>query len=568
MKNTYFNIFCLMLSVVFTGCTKDLDLSPRDTLSDASFWKTPLDFQKGANVLYPVLPGFGLLYSRDYLYDTDADLVFYAPNSVSNSTQTTPDTDGNWNNHYTYIRNCNNLIEKASASSIAGDVKVYLAEAKFFRAFCYWQLYRAYGGVPVVDKVLDIDSPELYGSRNTEKETVDFILQDLKEAIPDLPEEDQVSAANKGRITKGAAHGLRARVALFEGTWRKFRNGADANEYLDIAIESANAVINSQQYALFASEGAESYRKMFDYEGNNSSESILARRYEYMVSMHNFPQQMCYGGYQPTKQLADMYLCMDGLPVERSPLFEGYEKFSSEFNNRDPRMSQTFMIPGTVANAHLFPASEHWPFYPWGFLQTGYIMFKYVQQNPLYNTPPNHERQHYHRHIIRYAEVLLILAEASYEKNGNISDDDLNRTINMLRQRAGLTTSLTNAFVAANSLNMRDEIRRERTVELALEGFRWDDLRRWKTAETELVKAIRGTKIVGTEWATQPVVIDGTDRNSYPLPEWQSRTDADGFIVSEAASARSSFNPDKHYLSPLPAREIQLNPQLQQNPGW
>ena len=87
MKNTYFNLFCLMLSVVFTGCTKDLDLSPRDTLSDASFWKTPLDFQKGANSLYTVLPGFGL-------YDTDADIVFNTPNSASNSTQTTPDTDG------------------------------------------------------------------------------------------------------------------------------------------------------------------------------------------------------------------------------------------------------------------------------------------------------------------------------------------------------------------------------------------------------------------------------------------------------------------------------------------
>jgi hypothetical protein len=114
---------------------------------------------------------------------------------------------------------------------------------------------------------------------------------------------------------------------------------------------------------------------------------------------------------------------------------------------------------------------------------------------------------------------------------------------------------------------MREEIRRERTVELALEGFRWDDLRRWKTAETELKKPIRGIKIVGTEWA-EPILINGEDRNPYKTQEWQVRTDAEGFIISEAASGRSTFNPEKNYLKPIPAKEIQLNPNLQQNPNW
>jgi hypothetical protein len=556
------SLFTVLLFVCLSGCTKDLDLSPLDSISDASFWKTPEDFQKAANALYATLPGFSL-------FDLDADIAFQNPNSISNSTATTPDTDANWNNPYIQIRNCNNLLEKASVSPIADDVKAYVAEAKFFRAYNYWSLYRLYGGVPLVTKVLDIISEELYGTRNSAKETIDFILQDLKEAVADLPEENQVSATDKGRITKGAANALRARVALFEGTWRKFRNDAEANSYLDIAVEAANAVINSGQYTLFTSGDVESYRKLFDNEGDNAPECILDRRYESMVSQHAFSQRVQQDGYLPTKQLADMYLCADGLPVSKSALFKGYGEFDSEFEDRDPRMVQTIMIPGSVLYAPILPDPvEHWPFYPDRVYTTGYIIYKYMTQDPNGQMTPYLDQQGWDHHIIRYAEVLLIYAEALFEKNGSISDDDLNKTVNLTRQRAGLTTPLTNAFVTANGLDMREEIRRERTVELALEGFRWDDLRRWKTAEVELKKAIRGIKITGTEWGTQPILIVGEDRNPYSKPEWQNRADAEGFLISEAADARSGFNPDKHYLRPIPVKEIQLNPNLQQNPGW
>jgi hypothetical protein len=263
-----------------------------------------------------------------------------------------------------------------------------------------------------------------------------------------------------------------------------------------------------------------------------------------------------------------MYLCSDGLPVSQSPLFQGYETRTSEFQNRDPRMSQTLMIPGTIAYAWMVykPPMEHWPFYPDRNYNTGYIIYKFVTQNPDYQTEPNHRQHGYDHHIIRYAEILLIYAEAMYEKNGSLSDDDLNKTINLLRQRAGLQTLLTNGFVTSNGLDLQEEIRRERTVELALEGFRWDDLRRWKTAETELKKPVRGIKIVGTEW-TEPILVDGDNMNPYNNAEWQNQTDAEGFIVSEPASARSSFT-EKNYLLPIPVKEIQLNPNLQQNPGW
>jgi hypothetical protein len=157
----------------------------------------------------------------------------------------------------------------------------------------------------------------------------------------------------------------------------------------------------------------------------------------------------------------------------------------------------------------------------------------------------------------RYAEVLLILAEALYEKNGSISDGDLDRTINLIRDRA-VMPHLTNALVNANGLNMLDEIRRERTVELAFEGFRREDLRRWKTAETIMPQALKGVKFVGTEYQTKyPDLQIGVD----------IQVDANGFIIAEPASARS-FQP-KHYLDPIPLQQVQLSHgTLEQNPGW
>jgi hypothetical protein len=558
------SIFIVFLTICLTGCVKDLDLEPKDTISDISYWKTTDDFKKAANILYASLPDLGADYAVN-LFDVNSDIAFNNPNSTSNSTLTTPDTDGNWNTPYIYIRRSNNLIDKAENSSLSENVKVYLAEAKFFRALNYWKLYRLYGGVPLIKRVLDIKDSELYSTRNSAKEVVDFILEDLSDAAPNLPENDQVATVDKGRITRGAANALKARVALYEGTWRKSRGEVNANDYLDIAIAASNTVISSGKYSLF-----KDYRLLFVEEGDNSNEGILDRRHEIRIAMHYHPLIIQRFGLLPTKNLVDMYLCSDGLPVEKSPLFQGYATLTSEFQNRDPRMTQTVMIPGTEYYAPLLPEPvENWPFFPQRVPNSGYITYKFMSQDPtaIMNNEGGPVGYGYDYHIIRYAEVLLILAEATYEKNESISDADLDRTINLLRQRAGMEVMLTNAFINSNGLNMREEIRRERTIELAMEGFRWDDLRRWKTAETMLKKAIRGIKIIGSEWETKSILINGAERNIYTDPSWKSKTDSEGFIVCESASDRSSFT-EKNYLLPLPAKEIQVNPNLTQNPGW
>lgn len=462
----------LLAIMLFTGCSQGLDLGPLDTMSDATFWKTAPDFKLGANNLYLSLP----VFNRD---DLESDIAFTYANSTSNGTYLVKETDANWSNPYIYIRRCNNIIEKANAFSDDVEIQRFAGEARFFRAFNYWKLFRLYGGVPIITEVLDIDGEQLYAARSGRKETVDFIIQDLKDAVAVLPEKSSLSSADIGRVTKGAANALMARVALFEGTWSKFHNSSNANDYLDIAINTSQSIISSAAYELYTGKGSESYRYLFIEEGDDSRETILDRRYQLDIAPQWFPYDLDQECYLPTKKLADMYLCKDGLPITKSSLFKGYGTMTSEYEDRDPRMTMTMIVPGTYTNRPLYSDPViNYPFFPQRIGNTGYIIYKYMSDLK-YERPKNNSND-YDLHVIRYAEVLLIYAEAVFERNGSIADADLNKSVNIIRNRAGIP-ALTNDLVQANDLDMRTEIRRERTIELALEGFRYDDLRRWKT---------------------------------------------------------------------------------------
>jgi len=220
-------------------------------------------------------------------------------------------------------------------------------------------------------------------------------------------------------------------------------------------------------------------------------------------------------------------------------------------------MAMTFIVPGS----DVFQESGFQPVFP-GFSgsnasRTGYMIRKFLDET--YDAA--HFAGAYDFKEFRYGEVLLILAEALFERDGAISDGDLDRTIGQLRRRAGMpdSSALTNGFVTSHGLDMLTEIRRERTVELAFEGFRRDDLRRWKTAETEMPQALRGVKFVGTEYQQRdPSLVIGTD----------IQVDAGGFVVAEPAASRQFVVP-QHYLDPIPLQQIQLSKgTLTQNPGW
>lgn len=542
-------IIALSATLGLSGC--DLDMEPMDQVSDAVYWQKPSDFEMAANDFY-----FSLIEPAQYI-DMNSDIAFGSgANDVSDGSYLAQVNSNDWDIPWKFVQSTSYLLKKADESGLTDDeIGRWKAEAYFFRAYNYWKLAKAYGGVPKIEIPLNTASEELYTARSTQREIIDLIIADLDKAIPFLPTRSQLTTDELGRTTQGAALALKARAALYEGTWERYHQGPEAGRYIQLAIEAARAVVDSKEYALFRDKGDESYKYLHILEGDDSDEVILARRYYKLRATHNWTRELWFGAMMPTKNLADMYLCEDGLPIDRSALFQGFETQVSEFENRDPRMAQTFIVPGS----EIFFEGGLWtPTYP-GFVgnsatRTGYMIRKFLDET----LDAAQFIGEYDFKEFRYAEVLLILAEALYEKNGRITDEELDLTVNDLRSRAGMPR-LTNAFATSNGLAMLEEIRRERTVELAFEGYRRDDLRRWGTATEVLPRAIRGVKFVGTEYQRKfPDLVIGQD----------IQVDSEGFIVAQPATARR-FETPKHWLSPIPLQQVQLSKgTLEQNPGW
>lgn len=526
------------VSLLTVGCSDFLDRTPHDSLSPKYFWKSENDLRLALNNLYNRM-------NRSYtLDDQSIDCFSNVANHVSSGTLSTSNTDGVWSGSYRSIRIANDFLENYERSVISETLKNrYAGEAKFFRAYYYFNLIRKFGDVPFVTSTLDMSSPELMGPRVSTEKILDNIIADLTFAEEHIPPKSKLPT-DVGRVTKGAAQALLARITLYYGTYFKFHGGADYKHYLEIAKGASKRLIDSHEYELY-----KDYRNLFLLPGEDSSEHILSYRYSDKANSYNprIRGTLIDFTSKPTKHLADAFLCKDGLPIGKSKYTVEYLPLGKEFENRDPRMKKTFWVAGDDLNGA--------PFMPNLSNQTrsGYVFKKYSDPDAIVNM-----RSTIDEILMRYAEVLLIYAEASYELDDQISDADLNISINALRNRFegsdNTLPALTNAFVQENGLSMREEIRRERRVELCFESFRYDDLVRWKTAETELMQNILGVKF---------------DANAFPeiTPGQDVILNEDGFILIQRKETRS-FEVDKNYIFPLPLREISLNKKLEQNPNW
>jgi len=402
---------------------------------------------------------------------------------------------------------------------------------------------------------------------------IDQVIKDLKEAAEDLPE----TVSEAGRLTKYAAYAMLSRVALFEGTWQKFHtNGKDATtntarseELLTIAKDAADKVISCKKYKLFynVALGNESYRYMFTLEDGvqcnpanlskaDNTEYILMKRHRNGdKTAWNLTHGMVANACYLTHKLVDMYLCSDGLPTAISSKFKGDKGVTDEFLERDNRMGNNMLYHGQKYWNNDGAWRTTWTDADLEKTLVANVRSGSGYQNRKWGT----EREvadyyeSYDFPVIRYAEVLLNYAEAVYELNGEISDSELDYSLNLVRLRVNPNMpKLTNKLIADHSpMSMREEIRRERTVELILEGHRIDDLKRWATAKEEMPQDQLGVKVTGTwfenNWSNQSRSLN-----------------ADGYIIMYEGRVWS----DKHYLYPLPSDQLQLNPQLEQNPGW
>lgn len=536
MKNIKL-ILIILPAFLLGSCELGLDRLPESNLSDASFWTTDDNFKQACNRLYTFVGINNIRYE-----DNKSDFAFgTVPNAVSSGSGVAPATSVDWNTPYQMIFTANNIIEKAEEVDFAG-VNRWIGEAKFWRAYAYFLLVSKFGDVPLILKTLDINSPELTEPRAERAKVIEQIYNDLDFAAENLPAFGALGTADYGRTSKSAALAFKARVALYEGTHQKFHSYGQPASHLSIAVAAAEAVM-AQGHALYT---AKPYYNLFqmDGEGPANKENILSIIYGQNVGnsikFHNIGRELENGNCNVTRPMVELCLCTDGLPFNKSPLAEVPEIDPlSIFKNKDPRMDASLFKKGDAyGNPSIFPLVA----------PTSIITF-FAGRKYSIVADWSASKSYVDYALIRYAEVLLIYAEAKFELNGSISDDELNKSINLLRTRVSMPL-LTNAFVTGNGLDMRTEIRRERGVELAQEGFRYNDIIRWKIAEVVLPKEVVG--------ATNFPLI-------YPK---NVKVSSDGYVLAQTAATRT-FNPARDYLYPIPTREIALSGgHIIQNSNW
>lgn len=531
-----------MLLFTFFISSCELDLYPESNLSDAAFWNSDQNFEQACNRLYTFLGAAGGPQVFLYRYDDNRSdfAIGKGADEVSSGSRVAPATSSDWSIPYQLIFTANNIIEKTE--KVDFDTDRWKAEAKFFRAYAYYELVIRYGGVPLILRVLDIDAPEFEEGRTDKETVIEQIYEDLDYAADNLPNFIELGENQYGRVSRSAALALKSRVALYFGTHQKYHKWGQPNQHLSISISSAEAVMN-EGHELFT-EKPYYYLFQYDGEGFANKENIFALIYGENLSnsirSHNIGRQLENGFSNVSRYMVDLYLCTDGLPFDKSPLAEYPEvDHLSIFKNKDPRMDASIFKEGDPFGN---PST-------YNQLTTSYCITFFAGRKYSIVADWSSGQSYVDYAVIRYAEVLLNYSEAKFELNGSISDDELDKSINLLRDRVGMP-KLTNDFVIANGLDMLTEIRRERSVELAQEGFRYNDIIRWKIAEEVLPKAIIGATFFPELY-----------REGLNVTE-------DGYIQAQSAATRQ-FDVSKDYLYPIPINEISLSGgKITQNPNW
>lgn len=545
---------CALGALTLVSCNDFLDRAPMDQIVDATYWNTQEQLEMAVTAIYSRVKAKNIVDMENMGENTMWPTTNQYKDIGSGVFPVTqPTVDNEWRNMYRDIRECNAFLEnyEQATENEPGAKERLAAEVRVIRALGYSFLVSFYGDVPLITKTLNPGDPELTDARTPRDEVVDFLLADLDAAAAILPVEIP-SGENLGRVSKGTALALKARIALTEKRY-------------DVAEEAAKAVMDMGVYQLYSNGNPEtSYWELFTDKGKlasgNNRETIFARLHKLDVIMHNLSREIQvpdqFARFVPTRSVVDSYLSIDGLPIEKSPLYSD-ETYASIFENRDPRMKQSIVTPGDTwggrydgrpieenENPEIFMTPKFSQDGRGSVTTTGYYYKKYVDPDAV----PTYNRDDNDIHHIRYAEVLLTYAEAKMEQ-GTLTQGDLDMSINLIRDRVGMV-HMDLAFLAQHGMDIREEIRRERRIELLLEGQRYFDVRRWNEGE-RLAGDIEGVKAAWFPALTAP----GSN----------FRISDDGYLV---AQWNRQFETPKNYLWPVPQPQLDRNPNLGQNPGW
>ena len=626
-KNTNLSLLLpLLLIIALTACKKDfLNKTPQDALAPETFFNTAADLKTYVNGMYesrlPVYQYTGVPNNNGFL-DLNSDFLISSNTITSSLNQISSSgvagaSNSSWATGFSNIRQDNYLfhyalpkVEKTPAAAH------YLGECYFFRALDYFNLLKQYGDLPIItDLVTDNDAAKLYSARQSRNAVAKQIIKDLDSAITKLYYKGQGEAV-AGRVNKESAIVLKSRVALYEGSWEYYHGrknspfavqGKNGTEFLQLVEPAMQQLISYQGTRIFRT-GAEPYNQLFAQKDMSVIDGAFFYRV-YDASKLNvsngFYNKVVDGGPSITDHLPDLYLNKDGSPQVVSA---SYGELNTLSTTLDPRFRQTIYtpdrgplgkIPGRETNADLrYPIIASMLSATNGFTSTGYRIWKGAVLDASQQTKGETDDL-----LIRYEEGLLNYAEAKAIL-GTLSQADVDKTINVIRDRVGMTrmdlgliTGFPSSaykeelgFSAAES-NVVNEVRRERSVELALEGFRLDDLKRWAVYE----KVINGYMPKGAQLQeflnyfndASKLTADGFDVSGlkFPLLITSGPTSNVGafstgrinpyFKSPQFQTGGQGFFIDKgrDYLTFVPVSQIQLykaqaNVTLTQNPGW
>lgn len=579
MKHTIINALFLSAAIACISCEDMLDYQPKDRLSPDIYFKTETDCELWTNNYYTVFPSAEGIYSEPY----DVIVRDVLADEISGVRKPMP-TDGNWN--WEKLREMNFFLSRASQVEDESVRLEYEGLTRFFRAYFYFEKVKRYGDVPWVDRPLGSDEEELYKGRDSRESVMEKVMEDVDFAIANLPE-----VQNVYRVTRWTARALKSRIALFEGTFRKYHGLDGYEEFLQACVNASEPFLTGP-YSIYTS-GSTPYQDLFTSQDAIETEIILARAYTSAISgmTHDVNGHLTgatMGRPGMTRNVVNMYLMRDG---SRYTDQENYaiKTFVEECKNRDLRMAQTLRTPGYKrigGSKELAPDLSR--------STTGYQLIKYLTEEKYdANKASTNDMP-----LFRLAEVLLNYAEAKAEL-GTLKQADLDNTIRPLRARAGLpdldmeeananpdpylsSPETGYANVTGDNKGVILEIRRERTLETPMEGLRYWDIMRWKEGK-RFEKPIEGLYFPGTgEYdldgnGSVDVCIYDTEKapgNSADVLYLKLGSDivlskgTSGNVLAHSTQQRI-WNEKRDYLYPIPTDDRVLTQgAISQNPGW
>lgn len=560
--------------LVLNACEKNfLDRKPLDQVGASDYFKSPKDLETYMNQFYnytsfPISREYGLDYNSDNAVTTNFDGRLAGTRTL----------DGASPISFSRVRSINYFFDnykRIEGNAAFTDYQQYVGEAHFFRALIYFDLLKGWGDIQWFTSVPGTTSPELLQQRDPRNIVADNIIKDLDSAVLYL-QTDKTDGAS--RINKWIALLIQSRVALYEGTWEKYHAGTpfgvtdpQPEKYFNKAVEAATKIMESGVYSLYSTGSPNTdYYELFSKQRTYASntEVMFWKKFDNGLGKGevafrrevNYMQRNPYEHSQ-TKELADSYLCIDGKPISGNPLFKGFDNIGLEMQNRDPRYFQTFGMPGQPYRIELDGTTANYEeLYAilnqgvQNYSPSGYVLRKGYDARVQYQIPQYEETPAI---IYRYGEVLLNFAEAKAEL-GTITQDDIDKSIKKLRDRVGMPNLTLSAITADPAWDFPmltpiiNEVRRERRIELASEGFRFDDIMRWAAAD-ELIVGKRPHGFKAAQLAVNP----------YPV-------NAEGFLdpYQQKLPHGYGFKIGRDYLNAIPKDQLILNPALVQNPGW